>query len=406
MACPQTPKSKIDLAERFPKNASQAKPSGRRVTKLSLDKKQGNQNALEPAENSIAMGMALVEKIVKLIKQIGPIGVDQFMSICLFDPENGYYINQSAIGANGDFITAPEISQVFGELIGVWIVNHWHEMGQPESFNLIELGPGRGTLMKDILRVLAKYPAICNALNIRMVEASPHFRELQRGAVKGFQTEWFDDVQSALSSDLPFILIANEFLDCLPIKQYNMADSGWREVKVYLDHDENLTFGTSEAVSSVIKPPHQEAPIGAIFEVAPSLPPLIDHVCEALTRCGGAALLIDYGHFGDEYGDSLQALHQHEKVPVLTHLGMADLTAHVDFGVIADCAFAKKILVSGPKTQREFLSELGIDIRAAALCASNPSLRSDIMGRISRLIDPDKMGELFKTIVLSHERSN
>lgn len=340
----------------------------------------------------------LETKIKNLIKTIGPVGVDEFMTICLYDPQYGYYTTRSPIGAKGDFITAPEISQMFGEMIGVWVTSCWRELGRPKTFDLIELGPGRGTLMKDLLRVLAKSPELIAALKVKMVETNPHFRAMQANVIEGFDCEWFDNVSEALSGDAPIILIANEFLDCLPIKQFRKTENSWQEIKIILEPNGNLNF----AAQNINQSPSitAKAPIGAIFELAPALPAIIEAISQALKQLGGMALFVDYGHYGGEYGDSLQALHKHEKVSPLSQIGEADLTAHVDFAAVAECAKMQAIDVNGPITQRELLLGLGIEVRANALCSANPERSREIRGALSRLIDHDQMGDLFKAIIL------
>ncbi|KAF0186073.1 MAG: hypothetical protein FD163_741 [Hyphomonadaceae bacterium] len=322
------------------------------------------------------------------------------MTICLYDPQFGYYTTRAPIGAKGDFITAPEISQMFGEMIGVWVTSNWYELGEPTAFHLIELGPGRGTLMKDVLRVLEKNPQLCAGLSLKMVETNPHFRAMQAEVVKGFDCQWFDGIEAALLGEAPFILIANEFLDCLPIKQFIKTDTGWHEWQVIIDENDRLNFKFADATQNPPKPVDVEAQVGTIVEIATALPAIIEAISKALRANNGMALFIDYGYFKGETGDSLQALHKHEKVWPLSHIGEADLTAHVDFAVIAETALEQQIEIIGPKTQREFLLEMGVEVRAQALCTANPARENEIKNDLSRLIDHDQMGDLFKAIVL------
>ncbi len=337
--------------------------------------------------------MSLKAKLLEHIRENGPMTVAEYMAACLYDPEHGYYATQPAIGGDGaDFLTAPESSQMFGELIGLWCAHEWAALGKP-AFNLIELGPGRGVLMEDILRATRKLEGFHDAASVMLVEVSAPLREAQAQRVPG--TEWalrLEDVPPG-----PSLIIANEFLDCLPIRQFVRGEDGWHEKLVGLDEAEQLIFGLSAAIPA---PDSDDAP-GTVREIAPGLDALIYELERRLHEAPGRALFIDYGYLSPEGADTLQALKRHAKTGPLDAPGETDLTAHVDFARVAQLALNADLAVAGPLGQGDFLRALGIEVRAEALAAANPAHAERLARELRRLTHADEMGALFKAICLS-----
>lgn len=346
--------------------------------------------------------MSLFDKIRKNIEFSGPIGIAEFMNICLYDKEFGYYINQKPIGKNGDFTTAPEISQIFGELIGIWVISAYYNLGLPNKFRLLELGAGRGTLLKDILRVLKSQGLDKNA-KIEILEINNDLKKQQKANLCDYEIEYFENLIDIKPNDLPIIIIANEFFDCLPIRQYIKTENGWCERLIGIQNNE-LVFGLGPALINRPLFAKPDAENGTICENTIGLESHIFHISKLLKANNGHCLIIDYGHFGDEFGDSFQALKNHEKVSPLSNLGSADLTAHVNFGAIETYAIQNNLLINGPNTQRELLKALGIDERAKTLIDKNPKFSKEIEESVARLIDHDAMGDLFKAIILYCEK--
>lgn len=340
----------------------------------------------------------LAQEIAALIAAEGPMPVSRYMQLALGHPRHGYYITRDPFGAAGDFVTAPEISQVFGELIGIWAVGVWQAMGRPNPVRLIELGPGRGTLMADLLRVAAQVPDFSAALDLHLVETSPALRERQRQALGSRPATWHDDLASVPPGAT--ILIANEFLDALPIRQFVMGPKGWRERVVGLG-DGRFAFGLApDPVPPALIPAHlRSAEPGAVFELCPAVP---GHCASLAHRAPAAALFIDYGHARSGPGDTLQAVAAHRFVDPLAAPGEADITAHVDFEALAREARAAGLAASAIVTQRDLLFRLGLVARAEALARANPRRFETLRAGVERLIDPAPtgMGQLFKTVVL------
>lgn len=341
----------------------------------------------------------LEEKIKSQIELNGPIGIAEFMGQCLYDPQFGYYTNQKPIGAKGDFITAPEISQMFGEMLGLWVVSCFYNLGQPAKFNLIELGPGRGTLMADIVRTIERL-GLGGKFAIKLVETNPYLRDLQKQNLLGQVVHWLKDFGDLLAGETPNIIIGNEFLDCFPIRQFVLTEHGWHERLVGLENGA-LVFGFGPKMANPPFNAPKDAKIGTICEFAPMMESFIAKISDILKANSGYALFIDYGHFGDETGDSFQALYKHEKTSPLKHLGQADLTAHVDFGLVEKIGLNNGLYIEGPSTQADLLKALGIEARAQALIATSTSQTEKISNELTRLIDENQMGALFKAIVLT-----
>ncbi len=345
--------------------------------------------------------MSLLDKITRHIQHTGPMGIAEFMMLCLYDDEYGYYKNNKPIGADGDFITAPEISQMFGEMIGIWVISAYHNLSAPSKFRLIELGAGRGTLLKDIMRVLKSHN-IDDCAQIEIIESNSELRKLQKTALNEYNPIWHDEFVNTPKSEIPIILIANEFLDCFPIRQFAKLESGWHEKLIGLG-DNGLEFGFGPKLVTLPKYASEDNKIGTIVEDAIGIESFFATLSDIFGQSGGHALFIDYGHYGDENGDSFQALYKHQKSNPLKNLGQSDLTAHVNFAQIEQCAIANNFAINGLDSQRELLIALGIEARAQNLMQQNPPKAQEISNSLKRLIDQSAMGELFKAIIISKD---
>jgi len=335
------------------------------------------------------------------IDRDGPLTLAQFMSEALGHPQWGYYVTRDPLGAGGDFTTAPEISQMFGEIIAAWLCMAWQAMGAPDAVNLVELGPGRGTLMADILRGARVRAEFHRALRPHLVETSPVLRGCQRdilanGEAAPVWCETFADVPEA-----PFLLVANEFFDALPIRQYEMTATGWRERLVdFMDGNFCFVLGDTPPEAA---PAFPRARPGDIFETCADAQDLMRAIAGRLARSGGAALLIDYGHGRAGLGETLQAVRSHAYADILANPGAADLTAHVDFAALVRVAREAGAQAQGPVAQGAFLAGLGIRERAAALKAhAGGDGRAAIDAALKRLIGGGEMGTLFKVLTVHH----
>jgi NADH dehydrogenase [ubiquinone] 1 alpha subcomplex assembly factor 7 len=350
----------------------------------------------------------LETEIRRRITVAGPMPVGEYMALCLADPEHGYYTTRDPLGARGDFITAPEISQMFGELIGLWMAAVWKQMGSPENIRVVELGPGRGTLMNDALRAVQIMPGFRDAIALHLVEISPALEAQQERTLEHLSTPmvWhpaLDDVPKG-----PAIIVANEFFDALPVNQAVKTESGWHERQIEIDPNGNMTFTFARdpiAHFDMLLPAAvHKAPEHSIFEWRN------DGVAMELGRRiadnGGAALVIDYGHAETSVGDTLQAVGQHAYVDPLTAPGNIDLTAHVDFQALGRAVEAMGVNGFGPLAQSEFLQRLGIETRAAKLKAKATSraAAADIDAALARLTGHARadMGTLFKAASFAH----
>jgi NADH dehydrogenase [ubiquinone] 1 alpha subcomplex assembly factor 7 len=346
----------------------------------------------------------LAERIARQIAGQGPITVADYMAQVLTDPRHGYYMTGDPFGRRGDFITAPEISQMFGELIGLWCVDTWQRMGAPERILLVELGPGRGTLMADALRAAELAPPFRAAARIHLVEVSPSLRERQQKSLRDYEIDWHENLAEV--PDGPLLLLANEFFDALPVRQFERTLKGWCERMVVLDTAGRLALALSPptpAAAVLVPEALRHGPLGSLVEVSPAALGIAADLGRRLGTQGGAALIIDYGHGESRAGASLQAVRRHAPHAVLEDPGSADLAAHVDFAVIARAAADMGAGVHGPVTQGIFLERLGIATRAEALLrAATPDQARDIEAARQRLTAPDQMGALFKTLALTH----
>lgn len=341
---------------------------------------------------------ALAQRIATLIAAQGPISIAQFMTLALHDPEAGYYATRDPFGTGGDFTTAPEISQMFGEMIGLWCVQTWHDQGKPVPVRLVELGPGRGTLMADALRAMRVAPEFLAALDVVMVEASPALHEVQKAklAACGARIVWADRFEPE-SVDRTLFLLANEFFDALPVRQFVRVDTGWRERMVTADANGNLSFVLSPVPADGIVPADRGgAPQGGVAEIAFAATALAEEIGRAIATQGGGALILDYGYDKPGFGETLQAVESHSFAELLADPGQSDLSAHVDFLALAEAARRGGAASYGPTGQGAFLLDLGISARAEQLIQKDPG----IAAALDRLVNPKEMGSLFKALAI------
>ena len=339
--------------------------------------------------------MSLKQRLIEQIAMEGPISVADYMARCLLDPIDGYYTKRPALGPDGDFITAPMVSQMFGEMIGVWVAQVWTLMGSPR-FRFVEIGGGDGTLMGDILRVAARVAGMAEAASVVMIEPSPVLRDVQ--AAKHPHAVFLPPID-AHPDDLPLVIIANEVLDCLPVRQYVRVEGAWHERLVGLS-SETLCFGLAREPSTV--PEGVDFADGAVFEYSPEQVRFTRSLAAKLKAAGGTALLIDYGRNQPEPGDTLQALHRHQKQDPLDSPGQHDLTVWADFPVIAATARASGLTVSQITHQSVFLAAMGIDARLNALKSANPTQADKLERQYERLMSREQMGELFKVVAVGY----
>jgi len=350
----------------------------------------------------------LQSEVEKLIKSSGPMPVWRYMQLCLMHPQHGYYVSRDPLGREGDFITAPEVSQMFGELLGLWAASVWRTIGSPTPLRLVELGPGRGTMMADALRALRVLPPLYQTLSVHMVEINPVLIEKQHSTLSGARDiAWHDSIDEVPEG--PAIIFANEYFDVLPIHQAVKRETGWHERVVELDPSGNLAFGAAPEplprfevlLPSLIR----AAPVGAVFEWRPDLE--IMKIARRVRDQGGAALIIDYGHVRSDAGDTFQAIARHSFTDPLKAPGQADVTAHVDFQALSRAAQDLGAGVHGPVTQGKFLTRLGIEQRALTLMTkASHEVSEDISSALKRLTGGGRggMGSMFKVLGISEPR--
>jgi NADH dehydrogenase [ubiquinone] 1 alpha subcomplex assembly factor 7 len=346
----------------------------------------------------------LGELLARRIRETGPITIAEYMAQALGHPEHGYYSRRDPFGRQGDFITAPEISQIFGELVGLWCADTWERMGRPQPVHLVELGPGRGTLMSDALRAARVLPAFRHALRLHLVETSPFLRARQAAALGEAEPVWHATIDTL--PDGPAMVVANEFFDALPVHQFQKTARGWRERLVTFDEASGnfavRLAGRRTEASALLPKRLADAPPGAVFEVSPSALAIARALGQRLAAAGGAALIIDYGYVLGGRGDTLQAVRGHRRHDVFADPGEADLTAHVDFAALGDAASAGGARFNGPVTQGSFLRALGIATRLERLLrGATPTQAVALKTGCRRLIEPGEMGTLFKVLALA-----
>jgi SAM-dependent MidA family methyltransferase len=340
----------------------------------------------------------LADSLHRRIALAGPLTLADWMAECLGHPEHGYYITRDPLGSAGDFTTAPEISQMFGELFGAWIANAWMEAGSPASFILAEPGPGRGVLMADILRATRGVPGFHAAAKLHLIETSPALRAVQKDRLAAHDPVWLDSIADL--PDGPLFLVANEFFDALPIRQFEHVATGWAERCVTSD-GERFTYARRPAPEAdfLIPPALWDSVPGTVVEICPAAQAIAREITRRLESFGGAALIADYGYRGPMAGDSFQAMKDHEYADPLLEPGEADLTAHVDFGALENVFTANGRLKAGFAAQGDFLRALGIEMRLAALTARADAAQAETLrSGCHRLIAEDEMGTLFKVL--------
>ncbi len=339
--------------------------------------------------------LTLEDQIDLQIRAGGPMSVATYMGLCLTHPSKGYYRAGDPIGAAGDFITAPEISQMFGELIGFWLVNLWQQTGEPKAFTLLELGPGRGTLMADILRVACRAPGFRDSLNLALFETSPPLMAEQKAKLETYDPKWLENFDNFEPG--PVLVVANEFFDALPIRQFVRHNDGWHERQVGLV-DGKRAFGLSPTPIPADAMPEavRNTEPNAIFEVNFAGTEVMSRLAKVIAKQGGSILAVDYGYGQTQTGETLQGVRRHAYADILDAPGETDISAHVDFAALANVARQSGLATQPLATQGEFLVRLGIGERAAALSRANPASADSIRTAHDRLIGKDQMGSLFK----------
>jgi NADH dehydrogenase [ubiquinone] 1 alpha subcomplex assembly factor 7 len=338
--------------------------------------------------------------LVEAIQRDGPLPVARFVDLALHHPTFGYYRDRDPLGAQGDFVTAPELSQAFGEVIGAWLAQAWLDLGRPAPFRLVELGPGRGTLLADALRATRGVPGFRQSLRLHLVETSERLRAAQAARLAEFRVSWHRELGEVPPG--PLLLVANEFFDALPAHQLVATARGWVERCVDLDAAGRLTFCLAEH-RSALGAHLRDATPGTVAEVSPARTELAHAIARRMARDGGVALVIDYGAWAEgPTGDTLQATRNHAPCDPLDAPGTADLTTHVDFGALAQAAAAGGTAVYGPVPQGTFLATLGVHLRTAKLLErATPDQQRALRAALFRLTDASAMGELFKVLVLA-----
>jgi len=335
--------------------------------------------------------MSLADRLRRMIAAQGPIPVSDYMALA----NAHYYATRDPLGAAGDFTTAPEISQMFGELVGLALADLWDRSGRPEGARYVELGPGRGTLAADALRAMR---AAGLEPQVHLVETSLVLRAAQAERVP--HARWHDDLHS-LPEDGPILAVANEFFDALPVRQLVATDTGWRERLVTLDGDRFVPAAGPPVPGAAIPDPVRAAPPGTLLETSPASLAYARLLAYRVSRQGGGALIVDYGHDRASAGETLQAVRRHGYADPWIEPGEADLTAHVDFEALGRAAAEAGLRVHGPVAQGDWLARLGIDARTEALARAAPQRSDDLRTARDRLVSPGQMGRLFRVMGLS-----
>jgi NADH dehydrogenase [ubiquinone] 1 alpha subcomplex assembly factor 7 len=343
-------------------------------------------------DRSTGADRSLADSFRRLIAATGPISLALYMG----EANARYYASRDPLGVGGDFVTAPEISQMFGELVGLWLADMWDRAGRQAPVHYVELGPGRGTLARDALRTMHRFGL---APSVHLVEGSPALRGRQREAVP--QARFHDDL-ATVPIDGALLLVANEFLDALPVRQLVRMAEGWREVMVAVGPDGRFVPAAGDRpMDAAVPEGRRGADAGTVIETCPGAAAAVSEVAERLARQGGAALFVDYGHAEPRTGSTLQAVRAHRKVDPFDAPGEADLTAHVDFATLAGIAASHGARWLGTVPQGVWLRALGIEVRAAALASAAPGLREALARDVERLAGDEQMGQLFKVMGLA-----
>lgn len=327
--------------------------------------------------------------------------ISAYMARCLFDPVEGYYATRPALGPAGDFVTAPGLSQMFGEMVGLFVISAWTALGSPSRWTLVEIGPGDGGLMEDLLRALRAAPAARAGMRLDLIEPSPVLRaaQIERLSRLGLEVAHIADLE-ATPGDQPLIVVANEVLDCLPADQFELGPEGWLERRVGLDRDGRLMIGLTPCPPPLDHRKAARAKVGEVYEISAAQCAFSATTARALIRRSGVGLFIDYGRDVFGPGDTLQAVRGHRKVGPLEDPGGCDLTVWADFPAVTAAARAEGALVSGPISQSDFLRRFGIGARAEKLMQARPDLKEALQEQMRRLTAPDEMGELFKVMAV------
>ncbi|WP_108881119.1 SAM-dependent methyltransferase [Anderseniella sp. Alg231-50] len=359
----------------------------------------------KPKPETVERQSALGTVIADMIAADGPVPVDRYMALALGHERHGYYMGRDPFGRAGDFITAPEVSQMFGELVGIWCAAGWQMMDAPAEWNLIELGPGRGTLLADLVRACSVMPGLRDGMKVHLVETSPALKTMQGETLKraGIDATWHDRLEDV--PDGQSLIIANEFFDALPVSQLQKQAGHWHERVVGLGQDGKLAFGVaSDPVAPALVPPWAAPGAdGDIAEFSPARDAVAREIGRRITRDMGAALIIDYGHMRSAAGDTLQAIRKHQFADVLAQPGEADITSHVDFEALTAAVTADGAKPYGPVMQGDFLIKMGLKEREEML-----RVRADARQRIrlskgaQRLVSGNQMGQLFKVLAVTH----
>ncbi|WP_099864534.1 class I SAM-dependent methyltransferase [Pararhizobium haloflavum] len=349
----------------------------------------------------------LAQKMARLIRTSGPMTVADFFAMCLADPDDGYYRKKEPFGAAGDFVTAPEITQLFGEMLGIFVVQAWHAQSEPRHVRLVEIGPGRGTLMQDVLRVVTRIaPSLAASMTVHMVEMSPRLADIQRQTLRDATPAitWHETLADVPGGHL--FVLSNELFDALPFHQFVAEGGRFRERVVALDQDGRLCFARGAGSIDPAMLPQDAAtqPDGTIAEVAPAREALMREIAARLRADGGVCLTIDYGHTTAGFGDTLQALRAHRFDDPLAAPGEADLTSHVDFEALAKAALSEGAYIAGMAPQGDFLLALGLLERAGRLGAGKSlEEQAAIQSAVERIAGSGegRMGELFKVLAVT-----
>ncbi len=341
------------------------------------------------------------------IKNHGPMSVATFMGICNTHPKLGYYTSADPLGKKGDFVTAPEISQMFGEMLGAWALTQWHALGCPERFELLELGPGRGTLMADMLRIISTDHKALAAMELTLLDVSPPLMEKQKQALEKFKPRWVENIASLEKGTTPLLIIANEFFDALPIHQYQFQNGAWHERLIGLRQGKLVWGLAPNPLPPGEVPAEFNAPAeGEIWETCPNGENLMAGIADLLNRRGGTMMLIDYGYEKTRTGETLQAVANHKFADPLQNPGAADISAHVNFDALIAAAKNRGASAQMAGTQGQVLEQMGIAQRAEKLMAANPDKATSIKTDLNRLIAPDQMGDLFKVMLVQGVAEN